>query len=100
MEFVSSSIWMSEFASQRKCQELHLSFVSDGSIAAVAIQDFLTGLRSLYLVMKSVSAPATDEPLPWDAGIYRFLRLDRALLRVYLIVKRHDLDLLAEYQEA
>jgi hypothetical protein len=29
-----------------------------------------------------------------------FLRLDRALLRVYLIVKRHDLDLLAEYQEA
>jgi hypothetical protein len=34
MEFVSASIWMSEFASQRKCQKLHLSFLSDGSIAA------------------------------------------------------------------
>jgi hypothetical protein len=30
----------------------------------VEVENSLPGLRSLYLVTKSVSAPATDEPLP------------------------------------
>ena len=49
---------------------------------------------------KSVSAPATDDPLPWvmiaDAGVDRLLRLDQAFLRIGLVVERNDLDLLAE----
>ena len=59
----------------------------------------MPGLRSLYLVTKSDSAPATEEPLPWvmitDPGVDGLLRLNQTFLRVGLVVERNDLDLFA-----
>ena len=59
----------------------------------------MPGLRSLYFDTQSVSAAATDEPLPCvmkrTPCVGRLLRLDQALLRVGLVVERDDFDLLA-----
>jgi hypothetical protein len=81
---------MSELASQRKCQKLHLSFV----------QYFLAGIALVVLrdeVRKRAGhrgAVALGDVA--HAGVDGLLRLDQAFLRIGLVVERHDLDLLAE----
>ncbi len=62
----SASIFIEVSASKRKCQKLHLLLVRSGSTAAsLRNTTSLPGLRSLCLLMASMSGMATDEPLPW-----------------------------------
>ena len=65
MASVIAAIFMSLWASKRKCQKLHLSFVRSGSIALkLRNSTRLSGLRWLCLSIASISAPATAELLP------------------------------------
>ena len=66
MKVVIASIFIVVSASKRKCQKLHLLLVRSGSTAASFRKiTSLPGLRSLCLLIASISASATDEPLPW-----------------------------------
>ena len=66
----------------------------------VEIQDFLTGV-ALVVLGDEIRQRGGDRRAAalgqnTNAGIDRLLRLNQALLRVQLVVERHDLDLLAE----
>ena len=66
----------------------------------VEVQDFLAGIALVVLGdeirQRAGNRRAVALGQDTNAGIYRLLRLDQALLRVGLVVERHDLDLLAE----
>ena len=66
----------------------------------VEVQDFLAGIALVVLGdeirQRAGNRRAVALGQDTNAGIYRLLRLDQALLRVDLVVERHDLDLLAE----
>ena len=64
----------------------------------VQIQNFLTGIALVVLGDEIRQRAGNRRGLALgqntNAGIYRLLRLDQALLRVQLVVERHDLNCL------
>ena len=66
----------------------------------VEVQDFLVGIALVVLCdeirQRAGNRLAAALGQDTNTGIDRLLRLDQALLRVQLVVERHDLDLLAE----